>query len=148
MCNEITTAHINGEKKMIIKKTTAVLGLFMCYFNPVIAETQYELNKAACAQYQKADDSLNNAYKQILSKYKDDGVFINQFVTAQKKWVGFRDAYVASVFVPQYKDTYGSVFPMCQCYLMEQITTDRVKQLRVWLDGVAEGDVCIGSVKN
>jgi uncharacterized protein YecT (DUF1311 family) len=136
------------EKQMIIKRITSILVLLICSINPILAETQYELNKAACAQFKKADDSLNNAYKQILLKYKDDKAFINQFVSAQKKWIAFKDAYVASMYVPQYQDTYGSVFPMCQCYLMEQITKDRVKQLHIWLDGVTEGDVCIGSAKN
>jgi uncharacterized protein YecT (DUF1311 family) len=132
---------------MMMKRITSLLLLLFCYFNPVMAETQYELNKAACDQLQQADNSLNKVYKQILSNYKDDTVFINQFVTAQKKWIEFRDAYVASVYIPQNRDSYGSVFPMCQCYFLEHITSDRIKQLRVWLDGVTEGDVCIGSVK-
>lgn len=125
-----------------------LLVMLLGYFNPVLAETQLELNQEACNQLQKADDSLNKVYNQILANYKNDAVFIHQFVTAQKKWIEFRDAYVASMYVPQYKDTYGSVFPMCQCYFIEKVTTDRTRQLQIWLDGVGEGDVCTGSVKN
>jgi len=40
----------------------------------------------------------------------------------------------------------GSVYPMCRCSVLEQITIDRAKELRrLWIDGVDEGDVCAGS---
>lgn len=113
----------------------------------VSAETQFELNKEACDKLQKADDTLNKVYQQILAKYQSDKIFTSQFVNAQKKWINFRDAFVASKYIPQYQDNYGSVFPMCQCLFLEDVTNDRIKQLRVWLNGIEEGDVCIGSVK-
>ena len=133
---------------MMIKHIIVTLFLWIGFLNPLMAETQYELNKAACDQLKQADNDLNKVYQQVLSGYKNDKVFINQFITAQKKWIEFRDAYVASMYIPQYRDNYGSIMPMCQCYFIEKITTDRTKQLRVWLDGVTEGDACIGSVTN
>lgn len=121
--------------------------LLFSYLTPSVAESQYDLNKTACEQLKKADDALNNVYQQVIARYKEDRVFINQFTTAQKKWIAFRDAYVASMYIPQYTESYGSVLPMCQCYMLERVTLDRIKQLKVWLDGVTEGDVCMGSVK-
>ncbi|CEG57064.1 lysozyme inhibitor LprI family protein [Legionella fallonii] len=133
---------------MKLTKGALAFFLFLNYLSPASAETQYELNKAACDQLQKSDNSLNKVYQQVIARYKDDQTFISQFTTAQKKWIAFRDAYVASMYIPQYKESYGSVLPMCQCYMLEHITLDRIKQLQVWLDGVAEGDVCVGSVKS
>ena len=34
---------------------------------------------------------------------------------------------------------------MCQSGEYEQLTRDRIRQLKVWIDGVEEGDVCAGS---
>jgi hypothetical protein len=42
---------------------------------------------------------------------------------------------------------YGSVYPMCAANLLSELTEARIKQLRVWLVGSEEGDVCSGSVR-
>jgi hypothetical protein len=36
---------------------------------------------------------------------------------------------------------------MCVARFLEQLTNERIKYLKVWLDGIAEGDYCTGSVK-
>ena len=65
---------------------------------------------------------------------------------SQRAWIAFRDAHVRSVFPDPDPKTYGSVYPMCRCSVLEQITIDRAKELRrLWIDGVDEGDVCAGS---
>lgn len=124
-----------------------IIFISFCILNPATAETQASLNQAACDALKKADTTLNKVYQQILVKYDDDDKFISNLVDAQKKWIAFRDAYVASMYLPGEEDSYGSILPMCQCYFIEGITQDRIKQLRVWLDGIDEGDVCIGTVK-
>ena len=58
--------------------------LLFSYLTPSVAESQYDLNKTACEQLKKADDALNNVYQQVIARYKEDRVFINQFTTAQK----------------------------------------------------------------
>lgn len=60
----------------------------------------------------------------------------------------FRDAELKAVFPdPESMEAYGSVFLMCNAMWLEELTRARAKQLRVWLDGVEEGDVCAGSVR-
>jgi len=110
------------------------------------AETQVEMTATACNEMDKADAQLNQVYKKVLAKYQNDQMFINKFITAQKKWIAFRDAYADSMYIPENKESYGSVFPMCHCAFLQNITNDRVKQLQVWLNGIEEGDVCTGSV--
>lgn len=131
----------------MVKKFIVLIVVFFCYFNPVMAESQTELNQQACTSFQKADAALNSAYQDILAKYKDDAEFIQQFTAAQKKWIEFKEAYVASRYLPVRRDSYGSVEPMCECSLLEKITTDRVKQLMEWVDGIEEGDVCLGTLR-
>jgi uncharacterized protein YecT (DUF1311 family) len=121
-------------------------GLFLCVlsFN-VLAQTQLELNHSACGELKHADRKLNQVYQQIITKHSNDTIFITHFKEAQRKWIAFRDAYVDSMYIPEYYTTYGSIRPLCQCYFIEKITNDRLKQLQLWTDGVEEGDACVGS---
>jgi uncharacterized protein YecT (DUF1311 family) len=125
------------------------LGVFLCAlgFN-AIAQTQLELNQSACDELKQADSQLNKIYQQVLSAHQDDQIFISRFKEAQRKWVEFRDAYTESMYIPEYNNTYGSVLPMCQCYFVEHLTNERIKQLKVWIDGVEEGDSCVGSTSS
>jgi Uncharacterized protein conserved in bacteria len=98
---------------------------------------------------QATDNALNRVYQSILSKYKDDRAFLAKLRNAQRAWVTFRDAALAAKFPRE--DTqwhYGSVYPMCANLFLAQWTQERVKQLREWLDGTAEGEVCAGSVRS
>nr|WP_255665410.1 lysozyme inhibitor LprI family protein [Legionella sp. 16cNR16C] len=110
------------------------------------AETQSEVTEDACQQFKTIDASLNTIYKRILHSYQDDKTFIPSFVTAQKKWLAFRDAHLDSLY-PNERDN-GSVSPMCRCLALYQLTKARVEQLKLWDEGVEEGDVCSGSIKS
>jgi uncharacterized protein YecT (DUF1311 family) len=110
------------------------------------AQSQQEMNLKAGEQYKKADKELNNVYQKILKEYASQPVFIKKAVTAQRLWLQLRDAELAAKFpIP---GSYGSVEPMCRFRYLEGLTKDRVKFLKVWLDGIEEGDTCNGSVKN
>lgn len=109
------------------------------------AQTQADLNQTACNAFKQADTQLNQVYQQVLTKHQNDKMFINHFKDAQRKWVAFRDAYADSMYIPEYYQNYGSIVPMCQCSLFENLTKERIKQLKMWIDGVEEGDACVGS---
>jgi uncharacterized protein YecT (DUF1311 family) len=114
------------------------------------ASTQSEINACAHEDFRKEDDELNRVYREILKKYKDDPVFIKRFRAAQQAWLKFRDAQFEARFPHilnsrgQYN--YGSVFPMCDNNYKAELTHSRIEELRLWLDGVEEGDVCAGSL--
>ena len=110
------------------------------------AQTQAELNRDACATYDNADAEMNRTYKQILDKYQRDNVFIEKLKTAQRAWIKFRDADLESLY-PNTPSAYGSINPMCRCIALAELTTERTKSLKRWIDGVEEGDVCAGSIK-
>lgn len=114
------------------------------------AETQLELNACASEMYQKEDEELNRVYQEVLKRYKDDSVFIQKLQKAQQAWIKFRDAQFDAMF-PQALNSrgqynYGSVFPMCTGLYKARLTHLRVEELRLWLDGTDEGDVCSGSL--
>jgi hypothetical protein len=60
------------------------------------------------------------------------------------KW---RDAEMAAIY-PEQKQPgfYGSSFAGCWSSQLATLTRERTLQLRKWLDGVQEGDVCSGSI--
>jgi uncharacterized protein YecT (DUF1311 family) len=106
--------------------------------------TQRDLDAGSDSDFQKADKELNRLYNQILAKNAADKMFIQKFIKSEKAWIAFRDAEVDARF-PHDPDDYGSSLPMCQSLELAQLTSARVKQIKPWLNGVQEGDVCCGS---
>jgi len=109
------------------------------------AQSQSQMNIDAYAGYKKADKQLNTVYQTILQQYASNPAFIKNLKVAQRLWVQLRNADVAAKF-PE-TGTYGSVEPMCRAGYLTTYTENRTRFLRVWLDGITEGDVCNGSVK-
>jgi len=123
-----------------------ILSVLSC--NVAFAQTQADINSQACAGYKNADSELNKVYKSIITEYKKDAVFIEKMKVAQRAWLVYRDAHVDSIYPEKDKSLhYGSVYPTCQCGVMEKMTIERTKWLKQWASGIAEGDVCSGSIK-
>ena len=103
------------------------------------------MNDSAGSESAKAERELNATYQGILRKYADNPAFIGRLRTAQGAWVKFRDAQLQMKFPPSTQA--GSVAPMCYASYKADLTQARTRELKVWLDGIEEGDVCAGSVK-
>jgi hypothetical protein len=88
----------------------------------------------------------NQVYQTLLQDYKSDTGFIKNMKEAQRQWIKFRDAQVKMKY-PLYPNANQSVLPMCKYYYLEELTSNRVKELMKWVDGIDEGDVCSGSIK-
>ena len=110
------------------------------------SQTQLQMNEGACVDYKQADREMNGVYLKIVSDYRRDPVFIKALKKAQLAWLHYRDAHVDSIF-PGAASQYGSVSAMCRCGSLAEITKERTQTLNRWLEGVAEGDVCAGSVR-
>jgi len=109
------------------------------------ALTQASLQSCFCDRAQKADAQLNDVYQQLLKKNASDANFIDKLKISERAWVAFRDAQLEAIYSdPDPKAAYGSVFTMCECMAREELTMDRIKQLRRMLKSV-EGDVCAWS---
>jgi uncharacterized protein YecT (DUF1311 family) len=112
------------------------------------AQTQAEMTGDACAQYKKADQALNATYSKVLKDHAKDAQFVAKLKQAQRAWIAFRDAHLAARFPKADKQAeYGSSYPMCRCAVLAELTAQREKELKLWADGIPEGDVCNGSVK-
>lgn len=109
-----------------------------------IAQTQLEMNQEACGEYKKADTELNKVYNQILREYQQEKIFVQKLKAAQRAWMAFRDAHLAAI----YSDPHpGTVESMCRCLKLTELTNERTKVLRQWIEGIEEGDVCAGSIR-
>ncbi|NLU94154.1 lysozyme inhibitor LprI family protein [Chitinophaga sp. Ak27] len=109
------------------------------------AQSQGEMNKQAGQEYKDADKKLNEIYQLIIKDYAANKTFIQNLKEAQRIWIQFRDAQVKAMY-PAAAKTYGSVFPMCKANYLTELTHQRTEALRVWLNGLPQGDVCSGSI--
>lgn len=109
-------------------------------------QTQQVLNDYAMSKYQLTDNELNQLYQKVMHEYKSDTIFIKSMKEAQRQWLKFRDSQLRMKY-PPYPDNEESSLPMCRYYYLTGLTSNRIIELRQWLDGVTEGDVCSGSIK-
>ena len=127
-----------------------LLLVLMCCFASIssFGQSQAQMNQQADAAYRKADLELNRTYQQIFKEYRTQTVFLQSLKTAQQRWLQFRDAEMKARYPAANSQLeYGSFFPVCYSNGMEELTKARTKQLRLWLTGIPEGDMCNGSVK-
>lgn len=130
----------------MMKRILVVLSIILSV--SAYAQTQSEMNEEALSAYKKADKELNIVYGKILTKYTDDIEFVQNLKISQRLWVKFRDAELALKYPEREPGHYGSVQPMCRSYYLEELTNKRVTELKIWLAGGDETDVCKGSLKS
>lgn len=112
------------------------------------SQTQLEMNNDANKEYIRSEIELNKVYKKVIEVYQSDTNFILKLKISQKLWLSLRNAEIEMKYPAQDKRlNYGSVNPMCISYQLQYITDNRTEQLRTWLIGSEEGDMCLGSVK-
>ena len=115
------------------------------------AGSQAGINACAGAEFGAADAELNRTWKEIQARYADQPLFLERLVTAQRAWLAFRDAELQAMYPlapgERANIVYGSSFGMCESGFKAELTRQRTAQLKRWLDGAEEGDICSGSVR-
>jgi uncharacterized protein YecT (DUF1311 family) len=126
---------------------TALLATFPAEADSCLqsATTQNELNECAGKALQEAEAEMQQVREQIRKEKVEKPEFLEQFENAQRAWLAFREAELKALF-PLDAGQYGSVFPMCYALSKAALTRQRIEQLREWLKGTEEGDVCYGSL--
>ena len=125
-----------------------ILAILICFSCSIgFAQTQLEMNQQANDSYKKVNKELNEIYKQILTEYKTDTVFIKNLKSSQRIWITFRDAELKVKYPERETEYYGSIHPVCVANYLEKLTRERINTLKVWITGIEEGDCCSGSVK-
>lgn len=128
-------------------RITMLAGALLLAGGAAHAQSQGDMDRTADGDLAAADKELNGVYTQVLEKYADDATFITKFRAAQRAWVALRDAELAATYPHQEPGYYGSVYPMCAATRLTELTRARTTDLRRWLEGTEEGDVCAGAMK-
>ncbi|MBE9462104.1 lysozyme inhibitor LprI family protein [Dyadobacter subterraneus] len=123
-----------------MKKLLSVFIIFITSLNTVFAQNDGH-------QYLTVEKEINAVYQKILREYSSDKEFIKNLKASQRLWIQFRDAEIKARYPNQTPGYYGSVYAMCVSNLKTQLTNERIKTLKVWLEGIQEGDICSGSIK-
>lgn len=101
------------------------------------ATTQGDMNQCAAQETKAADKELNNLYKQITARLKDNAEAKQLLVKAQRAWIGFRDAECS--FSASGVEG-GSVYPMIHNECLTAVTKARVEAFKTYLQ-CKEGDL-------
>lgn len=96
------------------------------------AQDQTTMNQCAGKDFDAADKKLNDAYKQIESRLKDNAASKKLLVDAQRAWVAFRDAECKFQGGPI--DQAGTVYPMVVANCQTALTNDRLKDFQTYLN--------------
>ncbi|WP_436160163.1 lysozyme inhibitor LprI family protein [Mesorhizobium sp. LjRoot246] len=102
------------------------------------AQDQTTMNECAGKSFDAADKKLNDAYKQIGERFKDDAASKKLLVDAQRAWVAFRDAECKFQGGP--REMAGTMYPMVVLGCQESLTDDRLKDFQGYLN-CQDGDV-------
>jgi uncharacterized protein YecT (DUF1311 family) len=106
------------------------------------------MRQDACHELQQIQVAVDAAYQTILKDYGDAPQFVRKLTEAQQAWTTFRDAQLEAIFPNEDKQAeYGSAYNLCRCVVLTELTKHRLHELRRWVNGVKEGDLCRGSAR-
>jgi uncharacterized protein YecT (DUF1311 family) len=127
-----------------MRVTTFAAALILVTPSFVLAEqncgditNQTDMNICAGKAYAKSDAELNVLYKQIEARLKDDADTKKLLVSAQKAWIGYRDAecnFSSSTV------TGGTAYPFISSTCLDGMTKSRIEDLKGYLK-CPEGDM-------
>ncbi len=106
-------------------------------------QTQTQMTSDANGKYISADSALNVVYHQVLHMYAKDSTFIENLKGTERLWIQMRNAELKLKYPDS--DKQGSAQAMCTSLYLTDLTNERIKTLRAWLEGAKEGDACAGS---
>jgi uncharacterized protein YecT (DUF1311 family) len=98
---------------------------------------QMELDICADQEFKAADTVLNQTYAEIQKRLAEDADGKKRLTTAQKAWIGFRDA---ECDFQTYLTKDGSIHPMLVSECLTTMTKKRTEELKVYLN-CEEGDL-------
>lgn len=113
----------------------------------VNGQSQGEINRISNNGLQGSKAELEGTINRINALYSNDQDFIAAFKISNEVWVKYRDAQLKMKFPAKNpRESYGSMYSMCFSGYLEELTRNRIKELRIWANEVQEGEVCAGSV--
>ena len=91
------------------------------------ANTQFDLDQCAQANFESADRKLNEVYHAAMDAAGDEGAR-TQLRDSERAWISFRDQECARQVGP--REGGGSIWPMNLANCLEDKTAHRIRELR------------------
>ncbi len=123
---------------------------FLILFISCIAQYsqgQKELAIDAANSLKEAKANMQHVLKTIKNIYKEDQLFLENLEKAQKAWETLQKAELELKYPTSKQDQFGSILPICFAYYKADLINQRTNQLRYWIKGTIEGDVCTGTLR-
>ena len=130
-----------------LRAALLLAGLGLAASPRAAAQTQAVLTAQTCTELRQADAELNRLYQQVLKLYAQRPTFLVPFKASQVAWLRFRDAQAEALYPATAAGRRGSAAPMCRCTTLADLTTARNAQLKQWVEGKEEGDVCGNTIR-
>jgi hypothetical protein len=128
-------------------KTTILIAFFICFTLSSIAQTQLEMNQSSHEKYERAEVTRNKTINTIKMLYFDKSEFLKAFDKSEDAWEKYRESFMEMLFPGEEKRyIYGSVYPMVYSEHKATFTSQHTKDLQIWVQGKAEGELGLGSV--
>lgn len=112
-------------------RITLILTSAILITQPLIAQSQAEMNATAQAEFEKTDRQLNALYKKLLEQ--GDDADDKRLREAQRAWLKYVELHMQATFPleegenPRHK--YGSIYPLEYAMEMTELFKQRIKIL-------------------
>ena len=110
-------------------------------------DSQADLNLSAEDQLILLNKEMDSVLNAIYSEYSENKEFIKKLKISQDLWLKFHVAEMLARYPENDELREGSAFDLCWFSHKIQLKKQRLENLRVWLIGEHEGEICCGSVK-
>lgn len=132
----------------LMKPFVTVAALLLSMVSLVTSDTFSEKTVSEIETDLKSRErELDSLISLIRTRYSADKRFCAKLEEAQRAWCRYRDLQIEMKFPEADKKyAYGSLYPMCLTLELIRLYTRRIEELMPWASGIADGEVCPGSV--
>ena len=97
---------------------------------------QMESTQCAVDEFQASDKKLNDTWKKLMVKFKNDKTATAKLKAAQNAWIVFRDAEVAAIFAcdDESGKCWGSIAGQLYNNVLKELTDARTERLQTYID--------------
>lgn len=120
--------------------TTLLIGV-LSLSTAAYAQTQQGMNQECGVRMHKAEATLANLEKELSQNYDEE--FMVHYKNSQNAWLAYRATQLKMRYPTR---DWGSIQPLCECEYQISLIENRVKEMKEWINGAEEGDVCSGTV--
>ena len=94
--------------------------------------TQFDMNVCSYRDFLRTDLDLNRSWEAAATKARADGAEFKRLLSAQRKWIAYRDAQCLLEAGP--REGSGTIWALIQNSCMEKLAKSRIVELREFVE--------------